>query len=748
MKKTILLIGFIILSFGFSYAQLSIGGVITDASTGEPMPLVNIYLPDQNMGTLSNNDGSYFINNVAVGELKIQFSFVGYKTIIKSIELTEDFRNYNISMERSAFQAEEVVVSGGVHTSQHANAIKIDLISAEEVTMSGNPGFIESLSTIPGVDMISKGNGVAKPVVRGLSMNNVLVLNNGIKLENFQFSENHPFLIDEFGIDRVEVIKGPASLLYGSDAVGGVINILHEKPAPVGHIHGDFQGSFHSNTLGTNSSFGLKGSSEKFFWSLRAGTKTHMDYLDGNGNAVPNTRFNEVILKTCLGYNSKSAHFRLFHYYNRPRLGMSVGAAIPFIIGNEYENRVWYQDLTSHLLISKNTFYMKRFKLEVNGAWQMNNRRLQTDNINTPAFEMVDMQLNTLSYDVKMHLPSTETSEYIIGIQGVVKTNKNGEAPEHVIPDADVYDISGFALYQRTFGELHTQAGFRYDFRQVHAEIHDHDHGTEEKLDRDYVNISGSAGGTWHFKEHFLIRFNLASAYRTPNIAELTQDGAHGVRFEQGNPDLNSQRNYEADLSFHFHSDFLMVDLAGFYNQISQYIYMAPTSDTTDDGDQIFRYMQSDAALYGGELSLNVLPLKWVDIKSSYSYIVGKQSNGDYLPFIPQNKIRSDVYFKKLSKGRFTEAYFKVGGTYAFAQNNPSPDELSSDSYFLLNASLGSKIKLGRQFVDVALNAHNLLNELYIDHLSTLREMGYYNLGRNISLSIHIPFHVKDLKHH
>jgi iron complex outermembrane receptor protein len=743
MKHISLILGLILILGHISYSQISISGQITDAESGKPLPLVNIYLPEQNTGTLSQENGTYIIKNIARGDIKLQFSYVGYKTIIQSIESTKDLTNYNIAMEKSVLQAEEVVVSGGVHTSQHANAIKIDLISSEEIAMAGNPGFIETLSKIPGVDMISKGNAVAKPVIRGLSMSNILVLNNGVKLENFQFSENHPFLIDEFGIDRIEVIKGPASLLYGSDAVGGVINILHEKPAPVGHIHGDVQGSFLSNTMGTNSSLGLKGSSEKLFWSIRAGTKTHMDYLDGNGYAVPNTRFNEDILKTCLGYNAKSAHFRLFYYYNQPKLGMSVGAALPYITDNEYKNRVWYQDLTSHLFISKNTFYLKQYKLDFNAAWQMNNRKLQTDET-TPAFEMVNMQLNTFSYDLKMHLPSSETSEYIIGIQGALKSNKNGVAPEHVIPDAEVNDISGFALYQHSFGKIHTQAGLRYDFRQIHVEgQEDHD----ANIDRNYGNISGSAGGTWHLKEHILLRINFASAYRTPNLAELTQDGAHGVRFEQGNPDLNSQRNYEADISMHFHSDFLMIDLAGFYNQISRYIYLAPTNDTSSTGAQVFRYTQSDAVLYGCEISLDILPMKWLDIKSTYSYIIGQQDNGNYLPFIPQNKIKTDFIFKKQGEGRFTETYLKLGGTYAFAQNNPSPDEMRSKSWLLLNASLGSKIKLGRQFVDVALNAHNIFNELYIDHLSTLREMGYYNMGRNISVSIHIPFHVKDLKH-
>ena len=642
-------------------------------------------------------------------------------------------------MELSVLQCEEVVVSGGTYSTQHENAMKIELIKSRDIASVGTPTLVEAIANVPGIDMIAKGAGVAKPVIRGLSMTNILMLNNGVKMENFQFSENHPFVIDEFGIDRIEIIKGPASLLYGSDAVGGVINVIKEKPAPVGKIIGDFNTQYHSNTQGVASNIGIKGSTESIFWGVRGGVKSHADYKDGNGDYVPNTRFNENSLKANIGLHKSFGLFRLYYDYNQPKLGMCVGDAVALTTENGRENKIWYQDLTNHIISSQNTLFLGQYKVDLNAAYQMNNRRLQTDD-NKPFFEMVDMDLNTFSYEIKSYLPSTANSEYIVGLQGANKTNRNNEAPNHVLPDADVNDFSVFGLAQHTFIErLKAQAGIRYDFRSISTEAETN----KEAVDEDYGNISASLGATYKVNSNFLLRTNLASAYRTPNIAELTQNGMHGARYEQGNPDLNSQRSYEADLSAHFHSKYVILDISGFYNHINDYIFIAPTNDNTTSGDIIYRYSQTNAKLYGGELTVEILPVDWLNLKTSYGYLVGKQDDGDYLPFIPQNKLRCEIKLQNQQLAFLKNSFFKLGGVYAAKQNNPTMFETESDSYFLLNAGIGTEIKWANQIMCFSVQANNLLNETYIDHLSTLKGMGYYNIGRNISVNLNIPFGIK-----
>ncbi|MFP4042875.1 MAG: TonB-dependent receptor [Bacteroidales bacterium] len=738
MKK-IIFIFFVLFLFIKVNAQNQIKGKVTDKTNNEALSFASVYLPEQNKGTSTDEDGEFKLTNLPKGEFKIQFSHIGYETTIKTIAPGKSEEFLNIELEPAILQAEEVVVSGGRHSTQHENAMKIELIQSKEIASAGTPTFTEAIVKIPGVDMISKGTGVAKPTIRGLSMTNILMLNNGVKMENFQFSENHPFVIDEFGVDRFEIIKGPASLLYGSDAVGGVINVLKEKPAPVGKILGDFNTQYHSNTEGVVSNVGMKGSSEQLSWGIRAGVKSHTDYKDGNDDYVPNTRFNENSFKANIGINKTFGVFRLYYDYNQPKLGMCVGNAVPLTTENGRKNKIWYQDLTNHVISSRNSLFLGKYKVDLNAAYQMNNRRLQTDE-NMPAFEMVDMNLNTFSYEVKTYLPSTESSEYIIGLQGANKTNRNNEAPDHVLPDADVNDFSAFGLAQYTFfDKLKTQAGIRYDYRSISTEAETN----KEAVDADYGNVNASMGATYEFKENFLLRANIASAYRTPNIAELTQNGMHGARYEQGNPDLTSQRNYEADLSAHYHSKYVMVDISGFYNHVNDYIFIAPTNDTIDSGDKIYRYSQTNAELYGGELSMDVLPVNWLNLKTSYAYLVGKQEDGNYLPFIPQNKLRFEMKFQKQELAFLKNSFLKVGGLFAAKQNNPAMFETESDSYFLLNAGIGTEIKWAKQMVLLSVQVNNLLNETYIDHLSTLKGMGYYNIGRNVSVNLKIPFGIK-----
>jgi iron complex outermembrane receptor protein len=736
MKKTKLLI-FIIVAITILnntiFSQNIIRGVLTDQTNKEILSFANVYLPDHNKGTLTNINGEFVIKSIPNGKTKIQFSYMGYKTLIKTLILQNTDTSINIEMEPTIFQAEEVVVSGGSYSTQHKNAIKIDVIKSKEIESAGSPGFIERLAKVPGVDLISKGSGVAKPVIRGLSMTNILMLNNGVKLENFQFSENHPFLIDEFGIDRVEIIKGPASLLYGSDAVGGVINVIKEKPAPEGTIEGDCNIQYFSNTEGIVSNLGVKGSSENIFWAFRAGIKSHADYKDGNGDYVPNTRFNEKSFKAMLGFNKNFGLFKLYYDYNRPKLGMCVGDAVLLTTENDRKNKVWYQDLTNHIISSRNTLFLSRYKVEINAAFQMNNRRLQTDD-NKPAFEMVDMDLHTLSYEIKTNLPSDMNSEFIVGLQGAVKTNRNNEAPNHVLPDADLNDFSIFGLAEYDIiEELKAQAGVRYDFRSISTEM----------VDSDYGNISGSLGATYKINNKLLLRVNVASAYRTPNLAELTQDGWHGARYEQGNTDLKSQRSYEGDISAHYHSKSLMVDISGFYNRINDYIFISPTDDTISGGNTIYRYSQCNASIYGAEFVFNILPVKFIVIKSSYSYLIGKQDNDEYLPFIPQNKLRLEVKFQKEEIGIFKKPYAKVDILYAAKQNHPAMFETESDSYYLLGFGIGADFKWAKQMLSLSVRANNMLNETYIDHLSTLKGLGYKNIGRNISINLKIPFGIK-----
>ncbi len=214
----------------------------------------------------------------------------------------------------------------------------------------------------------------------------------------------------------------------------------------------------------------------------------------------------------------------------------------------------------------------------------------------------------------------------------------------------------------------------------------------------------------------------------------------HANRYEQGDRDLKSQRSYESDLSTHYHSKYFSFDIATFYNRVNNFIYLGPTNRKTPEGDKIFKYMQNHANLYGVEASFTIRPSSFINADANYAYLLGEDENGNALPFIPQNKIRTNINLTINDLSVFSKVNFSVGAIYAFSKDNPARFESKTDDYFIMEASLACTLPVSKQNIELSINAHNLLNAKYFDHLSTLKPLAFYNMGRNFSFSIKVPF--------
>ncbi|MBN2681283.1 MAG: TonB-dependent receptor [Bacteroidales bacterium] len=743
MKK-IVLVFFALFLLTKVNAQNQISGQVKDINN-EPLTGASVFIPELNKGTITNEKGEYLINNIPIGKIRIQFSFIGYNTEIQTIEISKAENVADAVLTIAIIKSQEVVITGGYITSQHENAVKIEVLKIQEIALSGSPNFMESISKVPGVDMISKGQGVSKPVIRGLSMNDVLVMNNGVRIENYQFSENHPIGIDDSNVERIEIIKGPASLLYGSDAIGGVINFIKEKPAPVGKILGDYRVQLHSNTFGINNNIGIKGASKKLFGSFRLGNKTHADYLQGGGNYVPNSRFNEITLNANSGYTGKIGTFKIFYDLFRQDLGMTVPDVKPLINEQGRKNEIWYQDLKHQTISLQNSLYLGKLKWDINAAYQNALRKLQTT-IDVP---FVEMNLNTITYESKLYLPSNEKTDYIIGLQGLLQSNRNlNNRASQFLPDANINNLGILGMMRfAVLKKLKVQSGLRFDMYSTKTMAL----GTEgtsnyhAPVNKEFSNLNGSLGTTYKPVDKIMLRANLAKGYRVPNLSELTSNGMHGNRLEIGNEKLIPENSFEADLSMHYHGEFLSFDLAGFYNKISNYIFISPTIDTTAAGIKIFRFSQTNAFLYGGEGGLHFHPksLPWLHIESTYSLVIGEQENGDFLPFIPANKLRYEIRAERKKIGFLHKPNIKISAISAFSQNNPSPYETVTKHYTLVSLSAYSEILVSKQSYIIGFSINNIFDKQYFDHLSTLKPMNYYNIGRNICLSVKMPFSIK-----
>ena len=738
---------FFLIAIGIK-GQNTISGTVTDKQSGEALPGVNVYIEELSKGTVTDIRGRYVLKNLPEKELFIRFSFIGYQTVVKKVKIGHKNPELDVEMETMVIQGQEVVVSGNFTGTQHQSTIKINTISAQYLAQSAQTSLVAALAKVPGVDLISNGPGIGTPVIRGLSTSNILFLNNGIPLQNYQFSPDHPYMVDETGIEKIEIIKGPASLIYGSGAVGGVVNLIPEPVAPENSTSGNLELRYASNTAGLQSNIGVKGNRNGWVWGLHGSVNSNRDFIQGNGMTAPNTRFNRYAFKARAGNVGKNGSFRLFYDYNRDKIGIANEFSIISESGNSRENRVWYQELENHLLISKNLFYIGDFKMNFDAGYQFNHRKLNGSE-QTPAFTLVDMTLQTLSWNLKSTYAFTEKTKITFGIQGMGQQNKNFDAPNRILPDATAFDLSGYALVRAGLGQRFIlEGGLRYSFKKLNVPVQGTgqtgDDGKEVVIRYNgyFSNLSASLGNTIKLAEKFFMRINLSSAFRNPNLAELTQYGMHETRFEVGDTNLVPQQNLEGDLGFHYHSKHITFDLDGFYNFIDHYITLSPTPDTTDNGMTVYRYIQTNARIFGGEAAVHFHPhpLDWLHIEANWQLAIGEQREGGYLPFVPAQKFKFEVKLQQHSWKFFRNLYLSAGTDVVSDQNRPSEFEERTPGYTLVDLGAGFIIELKKQQIGFSFSVSNLFDIAYHDHLSLLWENGLYNPGRNFVLNLNIPF--------
>jgi iron complex outermembrane recepter protein len=723
------------------YSQNAISGTISDSNTNEPLSYVNIFLPKLEKGTVSDENGHFSIDNLPSGNHEILFSFIGFETQSKTIKIPFS-ENLNISLTPSAIEMKDIIISTPFHKLQRDNVMKVEQENIKTLKANGAITLADGISNIAGVESITTGIGIGKPVIRGLSSNRVLVYAQGIRLENQQFGDEHGLGINDAGIESIEVIKGPASLLYGSDALGGVLYINPERFANSNTTSGDISTNYFSNTEGLSTTAGVKSSTDTFKFLFRGSVAAHSDYKTEDYR-VTNTRFKEQDFKASIGY--QKAHFKSEFRYNvnASKLG------IPEEVGEQSTNKtplLPFQEITNHVFSSKSTLFFNNSKLDFNLGFIYNDRKEfeehhhhedeEHDDEDEDEDEILEaalqMKLKTFNYDVKYHLPYFEKFQTIIGVQGLNQTNTNyGE--EQLIPDATTNDIGVLATSHIHFEKADMQLGVRFDNRTIDV---------ISGLNKNFNSFNGAAGVKTNITKNIVARVNLATGFRSPNLAELTSNGSHeGTnRFEIGNENLKSEQNFQTDVALEYSSEHFEVFANGFYNTIQNYIYLSPSGEIIEEAP-VYNYLQNNAHLYGGEFGIHLHPhpLDWLHVESSFETVTGKQNSGDYLPLIPANSL-SNVIRVEFDNSWLQESYAFVKLKSTFNQNKINLFETNTGGYSLLSAGFGRIVKLLKNDLTISVSGNNLTNKTYIHHLSRLKPDVIFNMGRNVSLGIRYSF--------
>ncbi len=738
----------------FLYSQNQISGTVKNAENSEPVFSANIYLPELEKGTMTDLDGNFTINNLPQGRYKMVVSSIGFASFTLEVNIPSE--NIEISLQPSAIEMEEVIVSTPFHQLQSENVMKVERESVSELDRKGAVTLSDGITQIAGVESLTTGIGIGKPVIRGLSSNRVLVYTQGIRLENQQYGDEHGLGISSKGIGSVEVIKGPASLLYGSDAIGGVLYLNPERYAPANSTHAQVDSDYFSNTLGYQLSAMGKTSGEKLKFLARGSYAAHSDYETGDGISVTNTRFNEKDIKAGIGFQETNYKADLRYNFNRSKIGIPEEVGVQ---SEEKEPLLPYQNIDNHILSLDNKIYFKNSSIDFKVGYQFNDRREFEEHDEHEEEEheegeheeeeeeehaadeepALEMHLETLNYNLKYNLPKMGNFETIAGTQGMYQTNENfGE--ELLIPNATTVDFGVFATTHYHLENWDFQGGLRFDNRRVETESFLTEDGLEiPGLDRNFNSINGALGAKYQFQQKFIVRLNLASGFRAPNLSELTSNGSHhGTnRYEIGNPDLSNEQNFQVDLALEWRNKHIEAFVNAFNNSVNDYIYLTPTG-TEIEGDAVFEYVQNNANLYGGEIGfhLHPHPLDWLHLESSFETVTGKLENDDYLPLIPANSL-TNTFRVEFEEGKtLTDKYAFVRLKNVFDQDNPGQFETRTGGYSLLGVGLGANIDLGESVLNLGITGNNLLDKNYISHLSRLKPDGIANIGRNILVSV------------
>ena len=754
----------LLLSIHFAKAQYQINGLVKNSNA-------IIYLSEANKTAITDSSGIFRFNNISEGFYSIEIKSIGYKTLFIelaipfdeskhkkvdgiSINQNEKTISIDIQLEKSQIEMKEIVVSGTRNSLQNNSTINIDVANMNELFERGQITVMEVLATKPGVSLISTGPGIARPVIRGLTGNRIATIINGVKLENQQWDLEHTLGLNQYGIDRIEIIKGPATFLYGSDAMGGVLNFIDEKPAAVNTIVGDVSAGFNSNTFGSVTDIGLKGAKEHSNWSLRAGLNNSSDYYNANFDRVANSRFRELFGKATYGLNYKRS-VTLFSY--QINFGY-YGIVEPFEKNNPAETEdhpmefeTPYHTLIHQTALVKNTLLFGKTNLISTVSFQ-NDQRKELEPGNTEENPFLGFNLNVFTGDVKADHNFNEHIELVVGAQGTYQSNTNN-GYSRLIPNYTQSDIGIYALnkYRMAKNKLNIDLGVRYDKRIINSETSGIKYSADymPALAKNHENVSASFGLNYLLTNNISIYANIGSGFRAPNMAELTSNGIRleTHRYEIGNSTFTKETNLQGEIGAHFWSDNISFDVATFYNHINNFIYTQARGDKVVHDSisyAVYEFKQADAWIFGGEAGIDIHPatLKWFDFRSTYSQLKGHLSDGTFLPFMPQNKLNNEITLRGKVFSKLNNTFVRASYMYVFAQNNVAINEITTPAYNIVNLSFGGDVKLFKQKFIIAVGVNNLLNELYYDHLSRLRPH-VYNIGLNAFVNIKVPFNIK-----
>ena len=730
-----ILTGILFFNVNFSFALAKIAsnddgngtltGTVTDKADGKTIIGATVSVPDIRVGSITDVNGHYVLNNLPRGIYLVQVSYIGYATYTQKVDLTKT-AEFNVQLQASTIETGEVIITG-VSKATEIKRDPVPMVAVsksyiDEHSASGN--VIDEIANLPGVSAVTTGPNISKPFIHGLGYNRVVTAEDGIRQEGQQWGDEHGVEVDQNSIDRVEIIKGPASLTFGSDAIGGVVNLLTPPPVPDGKILGYVSGTYGTNNSSLNETFRLQGNQNGLVWGAQLSDKIAKDYQDPHDGRVYATNFDEKDARGMIGLNkswgTSYLNFSVFDDLQAIPDGSRDSATrkftyqitdadtyrpiVPESVLNSYAIPALHQLVQLYRIYDNSTITLGKGTLFVNLGYQYSHRREFT-HPEDPTTPGLNLELHTYTYDVKYDFDMGKGYENTFGVNGMYQNNALGYGTDFPIPAYTQFDIGPFYVIKKSFGKLDLSGGVRYDTRSFtgkaayldttkayYPTLYTGPNPTTapnvvqqfSALNKTFSGTSGSFGATYNFSSEFLLKGNIARGFRAPSISELSANGADpgSQIYHVGNSDFKPEFSVQGDLGAFLTLPNVTASVELFDNNIQNYIFQEQILDANGNPERVnpdgspnpngqyakFTYVQSQARLDGGEMGLDIHPVPWLHFENSLTLTYGTNlGNGGkvpdslkYLPFIPPLHTHSEL------RGTFAKGSGNFKNLYAF----------------------------------------------------------------------------------
>ena len=678
----------------------------------------------------------------------------------------------------------EVTVTGvtGDTKLKHAT-VPVSIIAPQLLRSKASTNIIDAISHQPGISQLTTGGSISKPIIRGLGYNRVVVMSEGVRQEGQQWGDEHGVEVDGSSINSVEILKGPASLMYGSDAMAGVVILHPQATLPEGEMKANVSTEYQTNNGLFAYNLSMAGNQKGFVWNARFSDKMAHAYKNKYDGYVPGSQFRERAGRLMLGVNKSWGHSRLTwtSYHLTP--GIVEGERDPetgeLVCNSDnvktYSKTLPFQEVKHYKLVWDNSLNLSTGYLKAIIGYQQNRRKEYEES--EDEYELF-FKLHTLTYDLRYVTNQWNGWKLSTGIGGMYQKSGN-EGEEYLIPDYRLFDFGIYATATKSLGDRWTlNGGVRYDHRRMHGDelIEDGDLRFTD-FSRHFNGLTGSIGAVCNINEHFNLRLNVARGFRTPNMSELASNGVHegSIRYELGNQQLKAEYSLQADLGLDFTSRYVSAQLALFANRIDNYIFTHRLPEEIEEGYLTYAYTQGDARLLGFEAGADFHPIHSVHFSNTFSFVDAQQmhasSDTKYLPFTPAPRWTSELKWELFHHSHSTvnhhhnansihrsllnnlyiaaglECYLKQSHIYS-----ADDTETTTPGYALLSLSAGTDINVnGKKVAEFYITADNLLNKAYQSHLNRLKyadvnsvtgRRGVFNMGRNVTFKVVIPINI------